>query len=104
MCDWQASVPADVAREMRACRRARGRMGRRMHWLESTGSTNDVAARLAESGAEEGTTVVAETQTAGRGRHGRVWFSPPGAGLYVSVIVRPARLVADERARIPPRC
>jgi BirA family biotin operon repressor/biotin-[acetyl-CoA-carboxylase] ligase len=64
-------------------------MGRRVLWLESTASTNDVAARLAESGAEEGTTVVAEMQTAGRGRHGRVWFSPPGAGLYVSVIVRP---------------
>ena len=64
-------------------------MGRRVHWLESTASTNDIAARLAESGAEEGTTVVADTQTAGRGRHGRVWFSPPGAGLYVSVIVRP---------------
>jgi BirA family biotin operon repressor/biotin-[acetyl-CoA-carboxylase] ligase len=64
-------------------------MGRRVYWLESTASTNDVAARLAESGAEEGTTVVAEMQTAGRGRHGRVWFSPPGAGLYVSVIVRP---------------
>lgn len=65
-------------------------MGRHVHWLESTASTNDVAARLAESGAEEGTIVVAERQTAGRGRHGRVWFSPPGAGLYVSVIVRPA--------------
>jgi BirA family biotin operon repressor/biotin-[acetyl-CoA-carboxylase] ligase len=65
-------------------------MGRRVHWLESTASTNDVAARLAESGADEGTTVVAEAQTAGRGRHGRVWFSPAGAGLYVSVIVRPA--------------
>jgi len=64
-------------------------MGRRVHWLESTASTNDIAARLAELGAEEGTAVVAETQTAGRGRHGRVWFSPPGAGLYVSVIVRP---------------
>ena len=60
-----------------------------MHWLESAESTNDVAARLAESGADEGTTVVAEMQTAGRGRHGRVWFSPPGAGLYASVIVRP---------------
>jgi BirA family biotin operon repressor/biotin-[acetyl-CoA-carboxylase] ligase len=60
-----------------------------MYWLDSTASTNDVAARLAEAGASEGTTVVAETQTAGRGRHGRVWLSPPGAGLYVSVIVRP---------------
>ena len=65
-------------------------MGRRIHWLESTTSTNDVAVRLAESGAEEGTIVVADTQTSGRGRHGRRWFSPPGAGLYVSVIVRPS--------------
>src|SRR5688572_27678266 len=66
-------------------------MGRHITWLESTSSTNDIASRLAQAGAEEGTTVVAERQTAGRGRHGRVWFSPTGAGLYVSVIVRPAR-------------
>ena len=73
-------------------------MGRCIHWLESTGSTNDVAARLAESGAEQGTIVVADMQTAGRGRHGRVWFSPPGAGLYVSIIIRPAQPMAgDER-------
>jgi BirA family biotin operon repressor/biotin-[acetyl-CoA-carboxylase] ligase len=72
-------------------------MGRRVQWVESTGSTNDTAARLAESGAEEGTIVVAEAQTAGRGRHGRVWFSPAGAGLYVSVIVRPgAGMFSDE--------
>lgn len=75
-------------------RRARG-IGRRVHWLESTASTNDVAARLAEAGAEEGTIVVADMQTAGRGRHGRVWFSPPGAGLYVSVIVRPGTGLSD---------
>ena len=67
-----------------------GPLGRRIRWLESTDSTNDVAARLAESGAEEGTMVVAEMQTAGRGRHGRAWFSPPGAGLYASMILRPA--------------
>jgi BirA family biotin operon repressor/biotin-[acetyl-CoA-carboxylase] ligase len=65
-----------------------------MYWLESTASTNDVAARLAADGASEGTVVVAETQTAGRGRHGRVWLSPPGAGLYVSVIVRPGDAVS----------
>ena len=82
-------VPADVAQAIARVAGRAGSMGRRMHWLESTASTNDVAARLAESGAEEGTTVVADMQTAGRGRHGRVWFSPPGAGLYVSVIVRP---------------
>lgn len=74
--------------------RRAGWIGRHVHWLESTASTNDVAARLAESGAEEGTTVVAERQTAGRGRHGRVWISPPGAGLYVSVIVRPVTVLS----------
>src|SRR5204863_8161954 len=37
----------------------------------------------------EGTTVAADAQTAGRGRLGRVWFSPPGAGLYVSIVLRP---------------
>lgn len=83
-------MPADVAQEIARVAARAGSMGRHVHWLESTASTNDVAARLAESGAEEGTIVVAERQTAGRGRHGRVWFSPPGAGLYVSVIVRPA--------------
>jgi BirA family biotin operon repressor/biotin-[acetyl-CoA-carboxylase] ligase len=66
-----------------------GPFGHRIHWLTTTGSTNDVAARLAEHGAREGTTIVAEGQTAGRGRYGRSWFSPPGAGLYMSLILRP---------------
>jgi BirA family biotin operon repressor/biotin-[acetyl-CoA-carboxylase] ligase len=66
-----------------------GPLGHRIHWLTTTGSTNDVAAQLAERGAQEGTTIVAEGQTAGRGRYGRSWFSPPGAGLYMSVILRP---------------
>src|SRR5512132_113292 len=54
-------------------------------------STNDVVALHAVRGAREGLTVVAEAQTAGRGRHGRVWHSPAGSGLYVSVLLRPAR-------------
>ena len=53
-------------------------------------STNDVAAALAERGASEGTTVVASAQSAGRGRLGREWFSPAGAGIYVSVVCRDA--------------
>jgi BirA family biotin operon repressor/biotin-[acetyl-CoA-carboxylase] ligase len=61
-----------------------------IRWRPSVGSTNDVAMALAASGAPEGTTVVAEQQTAGRGRRGRSWFSPPGAGLYVSTVLRPA--------------
>ena len=52
------------------------------------GSTNDVAAQLAEDGAPHGTVVVAEEQTAGRGRHGNRWSSPPGAGLYLSALLR----------------
>jgi BirA family biotin operon repressor/biotin-[acetyl-CoA-carboxylase] ligase len=84
-------VPPDVAGELRRVSHRLGAvMGQRVHWLATTGSTNDVAARLAELGAEEGTAVIAEAQTSGRGRHGRAWFSPPGAGLYVSLILRPS--------------
>ena len=89
-------MPADVRRAFAAVAARLGPIGHRVYWIESTASTNDVAAHLGESGAEEGTTVVAEQQTAGRGRHGRVWFSPPGAGLYVSVIVRPGMELAND--------
>ena len=56
--------------------------------LQSVGSTNDEAARLAAAGAAEGTVVWAREQTAGRGRRGRHWASPVG-NLYTSAIVRP---------------
>jgi BirA family biotin operon repressor/biotin-[acetyl-CoA-carboxylase] ligase len=49
----------------------------------------DVASEAAESGAPEGLVIVAEEQTAGRGRRGRIWSSPAGAGLYVSLVFRP---------------
>ena len=61
----------------------------RGHVLALTTSTNDDAARLADAGAPEGTWVVADAQSAGRGRLGRVWASPAGAGLYLSVVFRP---------------
>ena len=66
-------------------------VGAPAHYFDELPSTNDEAARLAELGAPEGTTVIASAQTAGRGRFGRTWFSPPGAGLYVSVVVRDRR-------------
>jgi len=52
-------------------------------------STNDVAVSLARGGSPEGTLVIAEEQARGRGRRGRVWFSPPGCGLWFSIILRP---------------
>jgi len=56
--------------------------------LESVGSTNDEAARLADAGAPEGTVVWAREQTGGRGRRGRRWASPVG-NLYCSTVLRP---------------
>ena len=56
-----------------------------------TGSTNADVAAAARAGADEGLVVVAERQTAGRGRLGRVWQSPPRAGIAVSVLLRPCR-------------
>jgi BirA family biotin operon repressor/biotin-[acetyl-CoA-carboxylase] ligase len=53
-------------------------------------STNDVAMRLADVGADEGTVILADAQTAGRGRRGREWFSPVGSGIYVSVVLKPS--------------
>ena len=52
-------------------------------------STMLEAARLAEAGCAHGTVVVADEQTAGQGRHGRHWYSEPGAGLYASIVLRP---------------
>jgi len=57
---------------------------------ESVGSTNDEARVLGETGAADGIVVLAERQTAGRGRRGAAWFSPPGESLAFSVLVRPA--------------
>ncbi|HET7010297.1 MAG TPA: biotin--[acetyl-CoA-carboxylase] ligase [Anaerolineales bacterium] len=65
-----------------------GGLADEVHFYESIGSTNDRAKELAEAGAPEGTLVVADEQTAGRGRGGRTWFTPPGAGLAFSVVLR----------------
>ncbi|HEY9072498.1 MAG TPA: biotin--[acetyl-CoA-carboxylase] ligase, partial [Desulfobaccales bacterium] len=60
-----------------------------VHHFDELASTNDLAKELATRGAPEGTLVVAESQTRGRGRLGRQWDSPPGTGLYVSLLLRP---------------
>src|SRR5439155_11514097 len=62
---------------------------RAVHWLEETESTQRVARELGRAGAPEGTVVIAEAQTAGRGRLGRTWHSPRGVNLYCSIVLRP---------------
>ena len=64
-------------------------IGRRISFHPELDSTMDEGARLADGGAGEGTTVVAEVQTAGRGRFGRTWISPAG-NLWVSILLRPS--------------
>lgn len=60
----------------------------KLHHFHTIGSTMDTARDLIESGAEEGTIVVAESQNSGRGRLGREWFSPHG-GIYFTLILKP---------------
>ena len=65
------------------------RVGSRLVCLKETESTNAVAFRMAEEGAPEGTVVISDSQSAGKGRLGRIWLSPPGVNLYCSVVLRP---------------
>lgn len=85
-------LPPDFATALFLTTERRGAMGDPAWYFSETGSTNDEAVKLAERGAAQGTTVIASAQTAGRGRLGRDWYSPPGAGLYVSVVLRDPRL------------
>src|SRR5438477_1716841 len=62
---------------------------RELHYFESIDTTMREAARLADLDHPSGTTVVAEEQTAGQGRHGRAWHSDKSVGLYCSILLRP---------------
>jgi BirA family biotin operon repressor/biotin-[acetyl-CoA-carboxylase] ligase len=66
-------------------------LGRRIELFDCLPSTNREAFQLAQAEVEHGTVVAADSQTAGRGRLSRTWFSPPGANLYCSIILRTAR-------------
>lgn len=63
--------------------------GRPVVYFEETDSTNNQAKRLAEAGAVHGTLVAAEQQSAGKGRRGRSWSSPPGTGIFMSLVLKP---------------
>ncbi|MFD3446084.1 biotin--[acetyl-CoA-carboxylase] ligase [Microbacteriaceae bacterium 4G12] len=64
-------------------------IGRNIHFEETVDSTQKIAARFVYEGAKEGTVIVAEEQTAGRGRLSRTWYSPKGTGIWMSIILRP---------------
>jgi BirA family biotin operon repressor/biotin-[acetyl-CoA-carboxylase] ligase len=65
-------------------------LGRKIHAFPTADSTNTVAFRLALNGASEGEVVVVESQTSGKGRMGRMWESPSGVNIYLSIILRPS--------------
>jgi BirA family biotin operon repressor/biotin-[acetyl-CoA-carboxylase] ligase len=77
-------TPAEIQMDLATCR-----FGRSVHYFNRVTSTQDEARHLAESGVEEGALVVAEAQTAGRGRRGRQWLSPEKTGIYLSLILKP---------------
>jgi BirA family biotin operon repressor/biotin-[acetyl-CoA-carboxylase] ligase len=66
-------------------------LGRRIELFDCLHSTNREASQLAQAKVEHGTVVIADSQTAGRGRLSRSWFSPPGTNLYCSIILRTGR-------------
>jgi len=85
-----ASAESDLAPEAVLRRLGTRRLGRKYEFLAVCASTNDVVRGRAAAGAAEGFLVVADSQTAGRGRLGRSWHSPPGQNLYLSLLLRPA--------------
>jgi BirA family biotin operon repressor/biotin-[acetyl-CoA-carboxylase] ligase len=77
-------LPAEIKKNLKA-----KILGKKVYSYRKVGSTNLLGLRLAETGAEEGTLVVADEQTKGKGRMGRSWYSPPRLGLWMSLILRP---------------
>jgi BirA family biotin operon repressor/biotin-[acetyl-CoA-carboxylase] ligase len=93
-----AAGPGGAVSRPRLSARLSGGPGARfadVRWVDETGSTNADAMELARQGEPEGIVLVADHQTAGRGRAGRSWVAPPGAGLLLSVLLRPPAPVVD---------
>ncbi|MDO4523467.1 MAG: biotin--[acetyl-CoA-carboxylase] ligase [Eubacteriales bacterium] len=73
-----------------------GWAAKKLYYLDTVDSTNDYAKRLAEEGAQHGTVVVADEQTKGKGRRGRVWETPAGTNIAMSMVVRPQQLAPEK--------
>jgi len=78
-------------------------VGRVVHYFAATGSTNAVLKARAERGAPEGTVVITDLQTAGKGRLGRRWLAPAGSSLLMSILFRPP-LAPPQLARLTMLC
>ena len=97
-------LPRELQDAFDAVRARLGRLGTSWRYYATVGSTSDVATLLASgsgarsASAAEGAVVIADAQTAGRGRRGRSWFSPPGSGLYISTVLAPGNATSPERA------
>jgi BirA family transcriptional regulator, biotin operon repressor / biotin---[acetyl-CoA-carboxylase] ligase len=92
----EAMIDVNVLKKGLNCRR----FGRTVHVFEEVDSTNIRARELASQGSAEGTVVLAERQTAGRGRLGRYWVSAPGENLTFSIVLRPE--ILPERGGLLP--
>lgn len=68
-------------------------IGSEIHIFERVESTNDTAKELAVNGCKEGTVIIADSQSKGRGRQGRSWESPAGVGIYLSIVVKPKKIM-----------
>jgi BirA family transcriptional regulator, biotin operon repressor / biotin---[acetyl-CoA-carboxylase] ligase len=90
------AIPKPLADALARSRDRLGVFASNVRFFSTVESTNDVAASAASEA--EGLVVIADQQTAGRGRRGHTWFSPPGAGLYVSVVLVPSRSADPRRA------
>ena len=84
-------LPQDVAEALARAGAQLGPFHHQVRWYDEVGSTNDLAVTAADGGVPEGLVIAANAQSAGRGRLGRSWASPAGAGLYVSTVLRPSR-------------
>jgi BirA family transcriptional regulator, biotin operon repressor / biotin---[acetyl-CoA-carboxylase] ligase len=96
-----AGRPPLSARELRETLVIPGGLWRDVRVVAETGSTNSDLLAEARSGLAEGAVLVAEAQTAGRGRMGRHWVSPPGSSLTFSVLLRPAAVPPASRGWMP---
>ncbi len=88
------SIPADLAPQKIQTALRSQLIGRPLQVLAEVGSTNDAVMAAGRAGAPEGLAILADRQTAGRGRRGRTWDSPPGVGLYTSILLRPGQPAA----------